>query len=266
MFFVVLFFILAGGFSFLFDYFIPLSHWFLFLWIPMSIILAVVIILGGIILFVYLCPKNNPKGKVRHFIMRNALWLTLKFEHVHTEVVGLENIDPNETYVIYGNHKSMLDPVIMYVNMHVTLTAIGKSEIFENGLVNTIAKAFGAISLNRNNTREAVKSINQGIETLKGGLSVIIFPEGGILTREDEHMTGLRAGAYKLVLKSERPILPITLIGTSKIASTPRIKRKNVKLIIHKPIMYEEVKDLNTNQIGEMVEELINGDINENKN
>ena len=265
MFFLCLIAVLTAGFSFLLDYFIPLSNWFLFLWIPVSFLLAVVVALLFIIIFVYLCPKNNPKGNFRHFILRNALWLTLKFQHIHVDVVGIENIDKDATYVIYGNHKSMLDPVIMYLNMHIKLTAIGKSEIFENGLVNEIAKTFAAIPLDRNNTREAVKSINRGIETLKGGLSVIIFPEGGILTREDEKMTGLRAGAYKLVLKSERPILPITLIGTSKIASTPRRKRKNVKLIIHKPISYEEVKGLNTNQIGEMVENLINGDIDENK-
>ena len=187
----------------------------------------------------------------------------MKFCNIHVDLYGKENLKKGETYVIYGNHKSMLDPVIIYNELHIKCTAIGKSELFNNKIMILIKDTFGAISLNRNNTREAVKSINLGIETLKDGLSVIIFPEGGILTRDEEKMSGLRAGAYKLAIKSERSILPITLVGTSHIATTKLFKRKHIKLYIHKPITYEEFKDMNTNQIGMMVEDIINGDISE---
>lgn len=265
MFFLILWLLFSVGYSFLF-YLIPVSPWFMFLWVVLAIILGAATVFGLLILFIFTCPKDNPKGNFRHFILRNGLFLAMKWQHLHVEVKGIENIKPDETYVIYGNHKSMMDPIIMYMNMHIKCTAIGKSELFQNKLMINIAKTFAAISLNRNNTREAVKSINQGIETLKNGLSVIIFPEGGILTREEEKMSGLRAGAYKLALKSERAILPVTLIGTSHIASTPRRKRKNIKMIVHKPITFDEIKDLNTSEIGMMVENLINGDISEEQN
>ena len=265
MFFIILVLLLTVGYTFLLNI-IPLSNWFLFLWIPLAFILAVASVFAFILIFIFTCPKNNPKGKFRHFILKQGLFLAVKWNHLDITVVGLENIDKNETYVIYGNHKSMMDPIIMYMNMGIICTAIGKSELFQNKLMIALKDTFGAVSLNRNNTREAVKSINEGIEKLKGGLSVIIFPEGGILTREEEKMSGLRAGAYKLALKSQRSILPITLIGTSQIAKLPRRQKKEIKLIIHRPFKYDEFANMNTVEIGQMVENLVNGDISEAKN
>ncbi len=244
-------------------YFIPISSWFMFLWVPVAIILAAVCIVLFVLAYLFLCKKDNPKGKFRHFLLRNACFLTIKYNHIKPTIVGLENINKDDTYVIYANHKSMLDPVIMYHEMHIICTAIGKSDLFTNKIMIAIKDTFGAISLNRNNTREAVLSINEGIEKLKGGLSIIIFPEGGILTRDEETMSGLRAGAYKLATKSKRSILPVSIIGSSNIAKLPRRKRKNVKVIVHKPINYEDFKDMNTNEIGLKVETIINGDFNE---
>lgn len=262
MFLIILCVILAALYSVGFAL-IPVSNWFLFLWIPLAIILAAITVVLFVLCYLFLCKKDNPKGKLRHMILRSGVLIAIKFLHIKIHTEGLENIDKNETYVIYANHKSQMDPLIMYNQMKIICTAVGKSELFTNKVMIAIKDTFGAISMNRNNTREAVVAINDGIKKLKGGLSIIIFPEGGILTRDEETMSGLRAGAYKLAIKSQRSILPVSLIGSSAIAKLPKFKKKEVTLKIHKPITYDEYKDMNTNEIGLMVENIINGDFNE---
>ena len=97
----------------------------------------------------------------------------------------------------------------------------------------------------------------------KNGTSMIIFPEGGIKTRDVEEMVNLRAGAYKLATKSGAMILPCSIIGSSQIKSNRRIKRKDVTVIFYKPISKEEYQSMNTTEIGLRVEEIINSGIKE---
>ena len=77
-------------------------------------------------------------------------------------------------------------------------------------------------------------------------------------------MVNLRAGAYKLAIKSQGTILPVSIIGSSEISRKKLHQRKNIKVIIHKPIPYEEYKDLNSTKIGLQVEELINETVKKN--
>ena len=92
-------------------------------------------------------------------------------------------------------------------------------------------------------------------------ISSVIFPEGGIKDRNNEEMVNLRAGAYRLVTKSEALLLPVSIIGSSKIRTKKFLKRTLVKVIIHKPFTKEEYENLNTTEIGNMVQNLLNEDL-----
>jgi len=252
---------LTGLYSYLLNL-IPVSNWFLFLWIPVALILAVLTFAILLLLFISVCNKNNPKGNVRHFILKSATKLAQRFQHIHVEIEGLENVDKNEAYLIVANHKSQMDPVLMYNSMNMKLTAIGKSTLFTNKFMINIAKTYGAISLNRDNDREAVRSLNEAMKRITDNhISVIVYTEGGIKSREYEDMRELKAGAYKIALKTHAPVLPVSIVGSSKIHGAPKFKKKNVKIIVHKPITYEEYAEMNTTMLGEKCMEIINSSI-----
>ena len=59
------------------------------------------------------------------------------------------------------------------------------------------------LKINRSSDRDAAKSIVEGIKFMKEGNGIILFPEGGIKTREVEQMVSIKPGAYKLATKSE---------------------------------------------------------------
>ena len=257
MYLVLFIILLTVGLTFVYNLIPTPSPWFIILWVFAALITSILIFIVLVLIFFKFAPRKNPMGKFRHFILKNGVFLFVKFYHVKIEVVGKENI-PDETFVVYANHKSNMDPLILYLALNKRLTAVGKSTLFQHPVMRNIQETYGAISIDRDNDREALKQIIFAIKEIKSGVSMIIFPEGGIKDRSEEEMSSLRAGAYKLVTKGQATILPISIIGSSEISKRKRYKRKNVKIIVHKSIKYEEFKDKNTTEIGLIVENIIN--------
>lgn len=257
---------LTAIYSYLFSL-INLSLWFYFLWVPVSLILSVITLAIVIdIMFQYM-KRTSPKGRFRHHLLRQACQAILICTNIHVKIYGKENI-PNETFVCYSNHKSDFDPIIIYNSLKCICSAVGKKSLFSLPVVKQCKDIFHAIPLDRDNDREAAKQIIETIRAIKDGLSYIIFPEGGIKTRQTEQMTELRAGAYKLVTKTDAVLLPITILGTSgtKKRGLFIIKPIKAKVIIHKPIYASEYQDKTTTEIGQMVMDIINKDVIENEN
>lgn len=262
MFLVILCILFTVGYTFLLNL-INCSKWFNFLFVPVSFIVAIITVLLLLVTTVYLLPKKHPNGKFRHFLSHQAVWLTIKLTNYHIKVIGYENL-PKDPYVLCSNHKSMMDPVICYyVCKKSKMSFVAKKELFQIGILAMLKKRYGIIAIDRENDREAVKSIIEAIKLIKNGTTMVVYPEGGIKSRDTDLMVDLKAGAYKLVTKSQVPLVPVSVIGSSKITDKGVFERKDIVFIIHKPIMPTEYKPLNTEKIGEMVFDIVNGGINQ---
>ena len=90
----------------------------------------------------------------------------------------------------------------------------------------------------RENTREAIKVILEGVNYLKEGHSLCIFPEG---TRSKSNNVGsFKKGSLKLALKSGVPIVPVTIDGAYKILEeNNRLRKAHVIVTVDKPIYTE---------------------------
>lgn len=256
MIFIVAFILFSAVYSYLFTL-IPVSLWYLFLWVPLGMVCSLITLLLFAFFFLLIASHTKPLHRFKHFILRNACWLGISFLKIRLTVEGKENI-PEGTFVVYANHKSNMDPVLIYYAMHRMCSAVGKISLVQHWLMKWIFMTFDAVPIDRENDREAAKSIVLAIKKVKSGLPMIIFPEGGIKSRETDEMVNLRAGAYKLATKSEAPVLPVSIIGSSKIKTKKKLERVDVKVIFHKPIYKEEYKNMNTTELGTMVEEIIN--------
>jgi 1-acyl-sn-glycerol-3-phosphate acyltransferase len=110
-------------------------------------------------------------------------------------------------------------------------------------------KEIHCVFIDRSNIRESVKSINEGVENLKNGYNMCIFPEG---TRSKGDQVGeFKKGSMKLALKSNSLVVPVAINGTYKVleANGWKIKPADVSVKILKPIdtqsiSKEEKKDL----------------------
>ncbi len=256
--------LLWASFACLFYFTIDVSVWFLFLWVPAGFIVALIV--EALILYLYLLligQHTKNEEPVKHILLRSGAWLLFKLIRVKLIVEGKENI-PSQTFVVYANHKSNFDPFFIYYAIHrKPITAVGKKDLFKSHIMKLIGNTYKAVKMDRENDREAAKAMIDAIKQVKNGTSMIIFPEGGIKTRDVEEMVNLRAGAYKLAIKPNAAIVPVAIVGSSKTAKVPFYKRKVIKTIILPAILPEEYAGMNTTEIGTKVESLINQKVKE---
>lgn len=252
-------FIIWASCSYLFSL-ISTNPWFWFLWIPLGFIATVLIFviwLYGVALPILGRLKTNSKLKGMYAV--HVIKMVNILGGVKLKVEGKENLTPSKRVLYVSNHKSNIDPCLIYQAANRTMTAAGKSSLWKIKPLLPLIKAFQVIKINRENDREAAKSIIEGIKYMKNDNSVIIFPEGGIKTREVEQMVSIKPGAYKLATKSDAVIQPIAIIGASKI-SKRKWYQPRVKVIVRflPAINPEDYRDLNTHEIAYKVVELVN--------
>ena len=240
---------------------ISINPWLWFAWVPLGLITTLLLFVTWIFLIVLpIISKVNPNSKLKIFYTVHILkFVTLLFG-AKIKVEGEENLT-NEHKVLYvANHKSNLDPFFMYVAMKTQgPSAAGKSELWNVPFFAPVLNAFHMLKINRSSDRDAAKSIVEGIKFMKEGNGIILFPEGGIKTREVEQMVSIKPGAYKLATKSEAIIQPMAIIGASKIDARKFYQPFITITVRFLPcITPEEYKDLNTHELAYKVLHMVN--------
>ena len=122
------------------------------------------------------------------------------------------------------------------------------------------------VFMDRANIRKSAEAIVEGINILKGGYSMVIFPEGTRSKGGPCHE--FKAGSFKLATKSKALLIPVTIDGTYNLREAnekKRIKGASVDLIIHKPI---DITTLSKEEIADLpkkIEKIITNPINPNR-
>lgn len=176
------------------------------------------------------------------------------------EVRGLDNI-PKENCVFISNHQAIFDGFALLAHIDKPFGFIAKKEIKKIPLVSGWLSSIGTIYINRQNPREAIKTIQQGVEKIKMGDSILIFPEG---TRSlSSKMNLFKKGSMKLAINSKAAIVPITIDGTYNVLEVgKKVMGNKINMVIHKPIYAdllnkEEVQDL-SKYVHHIIEEELN--------
>ena len=200
-----------------------------------------------------------PFDKKRVVVHRLSKWITdVVFGlpiFMKREVIGLENIDPHKAYVMVLNHNSMVDILSIY-NLPLVFKWVSKKEVYRIPIVGQLLFAHGDIVINRASAKEAMQLVHtRGLEWLKKGASVSIFPEG---TRsKDGEIHNFKAGAFILAKDAGVPILPIVLDGTNTMVRKGWLVnwRNKITIRILPPIPAEEVQNRDIKDIMSQVRE-----------
>lgn len=156
------------------------------------------------------------------------------------EVIGRENLPQEGTVLYVATHKSVFDIVILLTLIDDPAIFIGKKEVASMPFVNKWFDALGCIYVDREDMREALKSIMSGISELKKGQSIVLFPEG---TRNmSNEINPFKEGGFKLATKTKVPIVPIALSNTYKVfEEKKRIQKTKVVVNIGEPIITSQL-------------------------
>jgi 1-acyl-sn-glycerol-3-phosphate acyltransferase len=149
--------------------------------------------------------------------IRTARWfrrLGRAFTKVYpwrVNISGLENINPNQVYVIVSNHQSFADiPLISCVPLDAKW--LGKIELFRAPIMGWMMRMAGDIPVDRADRRKAAQAWLRCAKTLRNGCSVLMFPEG---TRSrDGELLPFIDGPFQLAIREHVPLLPLLVVGS----------------------------------------------------
>lgn len=255
--FILIFFIIMISFIVLMS--LWMSGWWILLWIAIGIIAAYLVTAILIVLLIYITYPLSISSKFKNAFYRSAANAALSLTcNVHVKVINKEKIPKDGPLVIYANHKSYADPLILIQAISRPSGFTPKSTLFRLPVIRRILESLGCMPVYRDDTRKTAIALVEAIKRVEDGHVMFVFPEGGRKNREQDKVIQTRAGAFKLAYKSKATILPMTINGNSLIAKRAPFLPTRVKVVVHDPIDYETYKDLNTSEIADIVQQKIN--------
>lgn len=237
-----------------------LPGYFIILWVALGYFVGLI----GVVLFVVINVYTwfiftKPNHPLKHKMTRSiAIFLNIFVLRLTIRVKGKEHIPKDGRLTTYSNHKSYADPIILEHVIKRPTTYTPKTGVYNLPVVNAWLKSIGAFPIDRGNTRNTARALVDAIKTVKSGLNMAIFPEGGIKDRMDNKMVEMRAGAYKLAMKAEADLLPITLMNTTAIKYRAPWRRTVIDVIVHPVVPHEKVKHMTTSEVAEYMFQVIN--------
>ena len=130
---------------------------------------------------------------------------------VHQEPV----LEPRASYMIVANHTSMADIMLMLAVVKNPFVFVGKKELSRIPLFGFFYKRT-CILVDRNSAKSKRDVFEAAQKRLNRGLSICIFPEGGVPDDESILLDNFKDGAFRLAIDYQIPILPITFLDNKK--------------------------------------------------
>ena len=167
---------------------------------------------------------------------------------MRVKVIGRENIDKDTSYVFVANHQGAYDIWSIYGFLNHNFKWLMKKELEKIFAVGPACKKAGHVFVDDSSIGGIRETIKESEETLKDGMSLVIFPEGS--RSWDGKMIPFKRGAFMLAAEFRLPVVPITIDGAFKAMPrfTYNMTPTTITLTIHKPI-YPGEKGFNTKKL-----------------
>ena len=149
-------------------------------------------------------------------------------------VLGEERVPKDQAVLYVPNHQSYFDIVITYSRCPNLTGYISKDSMEKVPLLSIWMKRLHCLFLNRSDMKEGLKMILTGIEKIKNGISICIFPEGTRNPHPDDGMMPFKEGS---------PIIPIAISNSHNIweSHMPFIRRCHVIVEYGEPIYLKDL-------------------------
>ena len=186
--------------------------------------------------------------------MLNLGYETLNFcARIRIFATGLEKIPEDTCFMFVSNHRSRFDNMIQSPVLNNTdLAFVSKPSNFKVPFGGRYIRRACYLKLDRTDIKQSAQAISDAINFLKNQvLSIGIYPEG---TRSKTgELLEFKNGCFKIALRGHCPIVVSTIVGTENIHKNFPWRRTTVQMDILDVIPYEKIKDMKTNEIGDMI-------------
>ena len=157
-------------------------------------------------------------------------------------ILGEDNLDPSQSYIVVANHLSLIDIPILYGWLKLDLKWVMKKEVRKVPMIGGGCALLGHIFLDRSDRQAAIRELQLVKKRMRPGTSVLFFPEG---TRSrDGQLHDFKKGAFRMAQDLDIPVLPITIRGANAILTPDGMDLHpgRAEMVIHPAIPVEEVR------------------------
>lgn len=242
----------------------------LWLWLlPVSYIgffLALLLLsFGGLLLGCALIDPEKEREKDSPVFRKLILWyidLILTFLPVKLCTYGLEKMPEDGRFLLVCNHLHEIDPaILMHCFSKKNIAFVAKQETKNMFLINKVLPKLLCPTINRENDKEALKTILRCIKLLKEDIvSVGIFPEGRI--NKFRKLAHFRPGVFKIAQKAKVPVVVCSLQNTDLVLKNlKKLKSTQVHVHLLDVIPVEEIENTTTVELAERIYTMMADDL-----
>jgi 1-acyl-sn-glycerol-3-phosphate acyltransferase len=233
-----------------------------FRWLYTGYSIFVFVILFFIFFLLLLIPICFPK-QFKLVGILNRWWAYVFFFMIalpwKREVRG--KLDPKKQYIFCPNHFSYADIPTMGLNPHNAIF-VGKNDMEHIPLFGFMYKKLH-ITVDRGNLNSRVNTFKRSLKAIDEGKSLVIYPEGGIVTTGKPVMGKFKDGAFRIAIEKQIAIVPVTIPYNWIILPPEKflVRWKPIKLIFHEPIETRGMTTADVNALKEKVFSIIDQEL-----
>ena len=230
-----------------------------------SFLIAAILAFGILVLICSLIDPDKPREKDSRWfrcLVNNYIHAVLTVLPIRIKYRGMEKFKVDGRFMLVCNHLDNIDPAfLIHAFPKSQLSFVAKKETRDMFLVGHALPKLLCPLINRENDREALKSILRCISLLKNDtVSVAVFPEGRI--NAYRKLAHFRPGVFKIAQKAGVPIVVCTLQNTNRVISRLlKCKGSTVHLHLLEVIPAEEIQNCTTVEIAERIYSLMAVDL-----
>ncbi len=190
-------------------------------------------------------------------ITRFLFRILVRLVGIRLEIKGLENVVPDRPCLIMGNHQSLFDIFVVPAAIPLCFVGVQASRHFSYPFFGYLIKKWGNIPIERNNLKQAIKSLEQAKQTFQTGMSIGIMPEGHRTTTGK--MQPFKKGPFHLAKDAQADILPFGVSGLYQYNKKGAFLIKPGKVVVNigKIIPSDVIENLSVDELRHMVFEKI---------
>ncbi len=162
-----------------------------------------------------LTSSFDPTGRRQHRIAQAWARFSMRAAGAPLHIQGAENLRRGPVAVYASNHLSYMDTPAIFSALPFQFRIVARHSLWSVPFIGWHLNRSGQIPVNVGNPRASIASLSSGVKTLRSGMPLFIFPEGG-RTKTGVPEPFLNGPAF-LAIRAQAPIVPMALVGTHEL-------------------------------------------------
>ncbi len=224
------------------------------IWVFLVFSVFMLIFLPGIVLPAFFGPHAV---SITYFFMKAWSWVFSMLTGIRYDMIGRENIEKGKAYIYVSNHTSFLDLPGIAMTIRGQFRPLAKKELLKIPVFGWITRAT-CVVVDRSSNESRKTSLNHLKEILNLGINILIFPEG-TQNRTPEMLQPFKEGAFRIAIDTQKPLLPMVVVGAGKLMppGTIDLKPGRIKIVVGKEISLTGNADENTAQLKQKTRDIM---------